>query len=120
MQDDFYDDPDLAVPDGEWIKWDEPKTLVGTIRSRAKGTDFGGKPCAVYSVETDSGDTVALSAAQYQIKREAAAEKWAVGDRIAINFIREERMDNGNRVKVFEIETKKASDVSAEKPKSLL
>ena len=121
MSDDFYDDPDLSVVSGDWIKWETPgQTLVGTITERSKGTDFNGNPCAVFSVETADGDTVALSAAQYQIKKEAAAEKWAVGDRIGIEFVREERMDNGNKVKVFEIETAKAETVSATKPKSLL
>lgn len=118
--DDFYDDPDLSVPEGSFVKWDEPKTIVGTIKSRSKGTDLEGRACANYSVELDDGEVVSIGGSVYQIKREANAHKWNVGDRIAIDFQGKEKIDGGKTVNVFEIQTKKADEVVAEKPKSLL
>lgn len=119
-EDNFYDDPDLAVPEGQFVKWDEPKTIVGTIKTRSKGTDLEGRTVANYAIELDDGDVVMIGGAPYQIKKEAAAERWNVGDRIAVDFKGKEKLDGGKTVNVFEIQTQKADEVAATKPKSLL
>lgn len=120
MSDNFYDDPDLAVPEGSFVKWDEPKTVVGTIKSRSKGTDYDGKPAAVFSIEQDDGEVVSVTASTYRLKKESAEQKWNVGDRVAIQYLGTEDLGGGRSVKNFEVETKKAEAVSASKPSSLL
>lgn len=120
MHDDFYDDPDLAVPEGSFVKWDDPKTVVGTIKSRSKGTDLEGRAVANYSIELDDGEVVSIGGAPYQIKKEALDQRWNVGDRVAIDFKGKEKLEGGKTLNVFEIETKKADAVVADKPKSLL
>lgn len=117
---DIWDDPDVQVAAGEYVKWDTPKSIVGTIVALTKGSDVNGNPAVVISIEQADGETCAVTAAQYQLKKKVAELRPGVGDRIAITYEGDEKIDGGKTVKNFTVETAKAEAVAATKPSSLL
>jgi len=116
MSEDFYDDPDLQVPEGSFVKWDEPKTIVGTIKSRTKGTDLEGRTVGNYSVELDDGAVVTIGASHHQLKSAALENRWAPGDRMGVTYKGKLDIGGGKTVNDFDVETKKSTEVAAAKP----
>jgi hypothetical protein len=121
----IWDDPDIkaATSSGEYKKWETVgDNVVGKILaiSPKGGSNFDGDPCPLVVIEGDDGEEVKITLAQANLVRTVAAARPEVGDRVAIVFTDVEKLDGGRTLKKFTCEVKRATEVAAAKPASLL
>lgn len=91
---------------GDYLKWETVgQSVIGTITAKRAGTDFNGHPCPQMDINTDDGETVTLNAGQAQLKALILDANPQVGDRIAITFSGEEKVEKGMK-KVFDVAVK--------------
>lgn len=120
----------FSTAGGAFVKWDEPKTVIGTIAGFRMGTDANDNPAVLIDLEDDAGDEQTVTVAQANLKRKFA-ETFGdvdelgeltpfVGDRIAIAFTGTEKLDGGRTLKLFDVEHKAAAEQAAAAPASLL
>lgn len=119
----LWDTPEAAaMAGGDFVSFKDPNSVVGTLAafSFTDGTDFNGKSCPEATIELDDGEAVRVTMGQANLRtkfREAAPE---IGDRVAIAWDGETMPTDKGPMKVFTVETKRASEVAASKPSSLL
>ena len=123
----------LLSTSGAFATWDNVgDSVVGTITGFgiAESTKFDNGAALAVNVETDEGDEVTVAVRIRDLKKKLAdvltnlsgdgsdpAHYTAhVGDRLAIQFTAEEKLENGNRAKLFAVELKPSETVAAEKP----
>jgi len=121
---DIWEDPALAgaMAGGDFVSFKNPNSVVGTFLSidPTAGTDFNGKECPLVVIETDDGETVKITVGQAGLKSALWDAKPRPGDRTAIGWDGETiKVDKGD-MKVFTVEVKRAEEVAASKPASLL
>ena len=127
----------LLSTTGAFATWDNVgDAVVGTIVSFgiAESTKFDNGSALAITVETDAGDEVTIAARIRDLKKKLAdvlvvtngdgsdpAHYAAnIGARIAVQFTGEEKLDNGNRAKLFAVELKAPEAQAAAAPTSLL
>lgn len=116
---------------GNYVDWDEPKTVVGNVVRFSAATDFDGNDCIVVEAENDAGDEFAITIAQAQLKAKfaeafehngslAELNEHHTGDRFAVEYQGKENRPNGRTLKKFVVERKAGETVAAAAPASLL
>lgn len=119
-----WEDPRAAaaMAGGDFVSFKEPNTVIGKWLSIdfEGGTDFNGKICPLAVIETDDGETRKVTVAQANLKSKLFEARPEPGDRVAISWDgTTEKVDKGD-VKIFSVEVKRADEVAATKPTSLL
>ena len=114
----IWDEADMR-PDSNYVKFESVgDKCVGTIDGIAIHTFQDGKRAPKLYIRDDDGEVATLTAGQFELKTKLAELRPEVGDRIAIVYTSQERLEGGKTLKRFDVQVKRNGGAAAPVPAS--